>query len=115
MHKDGYFYIGTEVGNDFVQPTLEEIYKEMKQLRETLVSKEELKMVRNYLLGNLLSTLDGPFNIADLVRKYTLRDIPFTAFDELVETIKNIEPDQLQALAIKYLDAEEMWEVVVGA
>ena len=115
MHEDGYFYIGTEVGNDFVNLTLEEIYKEMKQLRETLVSKEELKMVRNYLLGTLLTTLDGPFNIADLVRKYTLRDIPFAAFDELVETIKNIDPHQLQALAIKYLDAEEMWEVVVGA
>ena len=115
MHYGGYFYIGTEVGNDLVDVTLAEIYKEMKQLQEEPVSADELSMVKNYLLGNMLTMLDGPFNTMDIVKTSVLEQLPKGAFSSLVENIKTISPEKIQLLAKKYLDKDNMWEVVVGA
>lgn len=113
MRHDGYFYIGTEVGNEFTEKTLIEIYREITRLQEELVEEEELNMVKNYLLGNMLTMLDGPFNIADIIKTYVSEDLPITDFNLLTETIKNITAEELKELAIKYLQPENMWEVIV--
>ncbi len=114
MRHDGCFYISTEVGNNFLADTLEQIYAEMERLQCEPVEKEELDMVRNYLLGALLTSLDGPFNVAELIKTIVTEDLPFDSFTALVRTIQTIQPGELQALAQKYLRREDMWEVIVG-
>jgi predicted Zn-dependent peptidase len=114
MHYGGCFYIGTEVGNDLVDVTLKEIYHEMNLLQKELVEADELSMVKNYLLGNMLTMLDGPFNIIDIIKTTALEELPESSFSDLVESIKKITPEKIQSLAKKYLGQEKMWEVVVG-
>lgn len=114
MRYDGSLLIGTEVSPEYVEPTLREIEREMKLLQEEPVGEDELKMVRNFLLGNFLTMLDGPFNVSEVVCTLVLDDLPLHAFDDLVATVKNIEAPALQALAQKYLNKQEMWQVVVG-
>ncbi len=114
MLFDGCFYVGTEVGNEFVADTLRQIYHEMEVLQTDLIGEEELAMVRNYLMGSFLTMLDGPFNIADLVKTLVVERTPLSTFHELVETVRTIRPDALRELARKYLRREDMWEVVVG-
>ncbi len=113
MLYGGYFYVGTEVGNEFVEPTIREIYHEMEVLQTDLVDEEELIMVKNYLLGTLLTNLDGPFNIAEVVKTFISEGVALSAFEELANAIKNITPEELRNLARKYFKKEEMWEVVV--
>ncbi len=114
MRYGGSFLIGTEVSERYVEATLQEIYREMEQLQQERVGEEELKMVRNYLMGNFLTMLDGPFNIAEVVRTQALDGLPPDTFSRLVETVQHIDAGALQALAQKYLNKDEMWEVVVG-
>ncbi len=114
MLHDTYFYIGTEVSSNLTEATLNEIYKELKILQEIPVEKEELERLRNYMLGNLLGTLDGPFNVAQVTRTLILEGLDKTFFDNIVNTIKHIQPDELQALAQQYLKVEDMHEVIVG-
>ena len=114
MYQDGCFYIGTEVGNEFLEPTKQEIYKELYTLQTEFVEEQELEMVRNYLLGNLLTMFDGPFNTGEVIKTMVLEDLPKQSFYDLVENIKTISPDQIQHLAQKYFKAEDLWEVVVG-
>lgn len=115
MRQDGCFYIGTEVGNEFVEKTLGEIYKEIHLLKTKYIEKQELEMVRNYLLGNLLTSLDGPFNIGEVIKTMVTESIPHHAFEELVQVIKTFSPDQIKELANHYLEPECMWEVIVGS
>ncbi len=115
MLHDGYLNIGTEVGNDFGNATMDEIFKELKKLREEPVEEEELKMVRNYLMGNILNALDGPFNVADVIKSLALEGLTREDFYENIQTIQNIRPSELQELANKYFDEENMWKVVVGS
>ncbi|MBC7867316.1 MAG: insulinase family protein, partial [Gloeobacteraceae cyanobacterium ES-bin-316] len=55
--------ISTEAGKDVSEATIEEVYKEMKKLREEPVDDEELLLVQNYMMGGILGDLDGPFHI----------------------------------------------------
>jgi zinc protease len=115
MKQDGFFYVGAEVGNEYVEPTLKEIYKEMLKLQNNLVKPEELKMVRNYLLGNLLNMVDGPFAVSDVIRTFVTDGVEYAAFQRFVDTITHISPIQLRVLAQKYFIKEEMFEVIVGS
>ncbi|MBK6902768.1 MAG: insulinase family protein [Saprospirales bacterium] len=114
MQYDGYFYVGTEVSNEFAKRALDEIYREMEILQKKPVGKAELGMVRNYLMGNFLTMLDGPFNLAEVIRNYLSEGLPLESFEEMVRTVRQIDAAQLMELANKYFNPSEMWEVIVG-
>lgn len=114
MLYDGYFYVATEVGNEFVDKTLEEIYTEFERLKTDLVKEDEMEMVRNYLMGTMMSMLDGPFNIAEVVKTMTIENLHYDDFEDLVRTITTISPEDLRSLAQKYLNKEDMFQVIVG-
>ncbi|HRP60718.1 MAG TPA: pitrilysin family protein, partial [Vicingus sp.] len=66
LQHGGFFYISTEVGADVTKDALKEIYKEIELLKTEKITSEELALVKNYLLGKLLKSCDGPFNMAEL-------------------------------------------------
>jgi predicted Zn-dependent peptidase len=111
---DGFFYVSTEVGNEFSEKVITEIEREMEKLQQEEIGKAEMKMVRNYILGNLLNMADGPFNIADLYKTYIVENIDISEFKRFVQAIMDVQPAQLRELARKYLCKEDMWQVVAG-
>jgi zinc protease len=109
----GALTIHTEVGRDVARPAVEEIYKEMQLLCEEAVDEEELLLVKNYLLGNLLGDLDGPFSILQRWRTLIVNGMTVEHFNRNIEIYKNITAEELQALANKYFRTEDYKEVVV--
>ena len=105
--------ISTEAGKDVCEATVEEVYKEMKILREEIVGEEELLLVRNYLIGNILGDLDGPFQIMGRWKNLILNNLEADYFYESIKTIKSISADELRELAKKYLVPEDFYELVV--
>ena len=105
--------VSTEAGKDVSEATIEEIYKEMKLLREELVGEEELMLVRNYLMGTILGDLDGPFQIIGRWKNIVLNGLTEKYFYDSIETIKNISAEELRELANKYLNPEDFYELVV--
>ncbi|MCY7291959.1 MAG: insulinase family protein, partial [Ferruginibacter sp.] len=105
--------ISTEAGKDVCEATIEEIYKEMKLLREDLVDEEELMLVRNYLIGTILGDLDGPFQIMGRWKNLILNNLDGDYFYRSIETIKTISAEDLRDLAKKYLNPEDFYELVV--
>jgi predicted Zn-dependent peptidase len=105
--------ISTEAGKDVCEATIQEVYKEMKDLREELVDDEELLLVRNYMMGSILGDLDGPFQIMARWKNIILNGLDEKYFYNSINTIKTITAEELQALAQKYLNPEEFYELVV--
>ena len=105
--------ISTDAGKDVCEATIEEVYKEMKLLREDLVDGEELLLVRNYLIGTILGDLDGPFQIIGRWKNLVLNDLTDDYFYRSIETIKTISAGELRELAKKYLVPEDFYELVV--
>ena len=105
--------ISTEAGRDVCEATIEEIYKEMKILREELVDEEELLLVRNFMIGSILGDLDGPFQIIARWKNYVLNNLDEKFFYTSIETIKTISAEEIKALAQQYLVPEDFYELLV--
>ena len=105
--------ISTEAGKEVCEATIEEVYKEMKKLREEPVKEDELRLVRNYMMGSILGELDGPFQIIARWKNIILNDLDENYFYKSINTIKTISAEELQELAQKYLQPEAFYELVV--
>lgn len=105
--------ISTEAGKDVSLATIEEIYKEMDILKNELIDDEELQLVQNFMMGQLLSDLDGPFQLINRWKTYSLHNVSKQYFYDYVKTIKTITPNRIQELAKKYLNKEDFYELVV--
>jgi zinc protease len=105
--------VATEAGRDVCEATIAEVYKEMEILRTELVDEEELLLVRNYMMGQLLGDLDGPFQLIGRWKTYVLNGLDGSFFDRYVQTIKTITPEEIRELARKYLNPEDFYELVV--
>lgn len=112
IHQSAWM-VSTEAGKDVCEATIEEVYKEMKLLREELVDEEELLLVRNYMMGGILGDLDGPFQIIARWKNIILNNLTEQYFYDSINTIKTISAEELQQLAVKYLQPEEFYEMVV--
>jgi len=114
LQNAGYFYISTEVGSDVTKKALEEIYKEIAIIRTKEISNEELELVKNYLLGQLLSSCDGPFSMASLFSAVNEYSLDYSFYNNYISAIKNIKANTLLELAVKYFNKADLTEVVVG-
>ncbi len=114
LKESGYFFISTEVGSDVTQLALNEIYKEIETIRTTPIPQEELDLVKNYLLGQLLSSCDGPFSMAAMFENANEYGLDYTHYNNYIACIKEISPTTLLELAVKYLNKSDLKEVVVG-
>ena len=114
MRFDGYFSISTECNAKSKDLCIEEVRKEMTTLREDLIPDTELKMVKNYLLGNFMSMVDGPFNTLAVLKTLVNTTDSVEIFNELIRTILNSTPQEMRDIAQKYLDPQDMYYVSVG-
>ena len=105
--------ISTEAGKDVCEAAIVEVYKEMKRLQDHPVPEEEMQLVRNYMMGSILGDLDGPFHIIARWKNYILNGLDVNYFYSAINTIRTVTPEELQALAKKYLNPEEFYELVV--
>jgi predicted Zn-dependent peptidase len=114
QEESGFFSISTEVKGESTGLALTEIYKELKRLREDLIPAEELDLVKNYIMGQILTSADGPFAQASLLKNMHVHRIGFDFYDTYQAMLNNLDSISLRDLANKYLKEEDLCEVVVG-
>lgn len=111
--RESAWVISTEAGKDVCEATIDEVYKEMKILREELVDDEELLLVKNYMMGLNLGNVDGPFQVIARWKSLILNGLTEDFFYDSMNTIKSVSAEELKELSNKYLQPEEFFELVV--
>lgn len=109
-----FFTISSEVGTAVCADTLKEIEFEINRLRTEKVSEEELTLVKNYLLGSMLGSLEDVFSHTDKFKQAYFSGLTLDYFDYYTQQVKDITTDDLLNLATQYLDFSTMIQVVVG-
>jgi predicted Zn-dependent peptidase len=114
MKNTGYFFIASEVGAEVCAATLTEIEKEITLLKEQPVTEGELALVRNYMLGSMLGSLENALSHADKFKNVYFSGLDYDYYKNYINTVRNIGPEELQALANQYLNFNSFEKVIVG-
>lgn len=110
----GYFFIATEVGTDVCQSALNEIEKEIDLLKTETIAEAELSLVRNYMLGSMLGSLENAFSHADKFKNVYFSGLDYDYYHRYIHTVKTITAQDLNQLANRYLNTDRFIKVVVG-
>ncbi|MBI9033862.1 MAG: insulinase family protein [Bacteroidales bacterium] len=114
LRYGGYFVISSEVGTDNAAATLKEIYHEIEHLQNDLLGDEELNLVRNYMLGSFLRSIDGPFALSDKYRTMLEYGLNFNYYYDSIEAFKTVSATDIRDMAQSYLKRDSLYEVVSG-
>ncbi len=114
MKHGGYWMISTEVKAENRELAVQEIFNEMAKLRNEPVDGDELELVKNYLMGEMIRTFDGPLATSDQFRGQWVVGLGMKYFNRFAEIINSITSEQLHQLAQTYLQPEDFITVVAG-
>ena len=91
----GILVINTETANEFVEPLVREVYHEIDRLQNDPVP-------------------ESAFSLADAWMFVQVSGFGDTHFEDTLNTIKNITPEEIRELAGRYLCKEKLKEVISG-
>lgn len=114
MENTGYFMIGTEVGKESKDLALAEIKYELDKLKTKPVPQEELDLVKNYMLGQLLKSADGPYSMMDLYLGVEQFGLNLEFYNQIIHSINAVTPERIKELANKYLNWDDFTIVTAG-
>lgn len=111
---EGYFVIAADVKKELLATAVEEIFAQIEVLKNIEISNEELEIVKNYMIGGYLSSVNTPFALADKFKIVHYNELDYSYYDNYITNIKKISVKELQKLANKYLDTNSFVKVFVG-
>jgi zinc protease len=112
--KTGYFVIATEVGKEVCDATLSEIKYELERLQNEPIPKDELNLVKNYLVGQLLKSADGPNSMMDMFLNVYDYQLNVDFYAQYLKNIKSMNAETIQILAKKYLNWSDFTIITAG-
>jgi zinc protease len=104
----------TEVRNEVIEPALKEVLAEMDKLGAESVKPDELSNTKNYMAGLYLLRLETQDGLATQLNSMKTLGLPDNYLETYTTRVRSVEPDQIQAVAKKYLATDLAAIVVVG-
>ncbi|MGZ3812240.1 MAG: M16 family metallopeptidase [Mucilaginibacter sp.] len=114
LNNGGALFVATEVGADVCKDAVNEIEKEINLLKIELISEEELSLVRNYMLGSLLGSLENVMSHADKFKNIYFAGLDYDYYDRYTTVVRSITAGEVLQMANKYLDLDKFYKVIVG-
>jgi predicted Zn-dependent peptidase len=109
-----YWVISADVQKAHFQECLTEIYKEITDLVENPIGKDEIEVVRNYLIGKMLAGFSSSFDLLDQFKAVHFSGLNFEFFEEKLRFLKRFTAEDIQRIGKTYFADPPFIEVVVG-
>ena len=103
-------YIGTEPGN--IQTSIEGFKEEIEKIKNIPVSEEELHNAKNNLIGKQQFLSETNSQQANIMAYYSIMGKTFNYRDTVIEQIKKVTSEELQACANKYFTDDYVLAVI---
>jgi len=114
QRESGDFQTVTQVRNDVLEPAIKAVLAEMDQMGSKPVPTEELTGVKNFMAGLYLLRLETQEGVINQLNTMKTLGLPTNYLETYVTRVRSVEPDQLQAVAKKYIAPDQAAIVVVG-
>lgn len=110
----GEFGITAGIDKDRVPDIVGEILKELKLLKEELVSKDELSKARQYALGMMRLGLESTDDLANFYGYAAILDQPFRTPALIAKEYSSVTPRDIRRIAQKYFVSNRANLAIVG-
>jgi predicted Zn-dependent peptidase len=114
LKHDGFLSIGADVDKGNRELTINEIKKELYNLRTQSVGAPELETAKSHFIGSLQAELTTPFAHADKIKNMLLYSLPEDYYQSLLVKIDSVNETTLLETAEKYFNEESFSVVAVG-
>lgn len=106
--------ISTSTKNESVVEIIDIIKAEMNTLRNKEVSKEALQNAQSYMTGSMPLSLTSTDKVASILLSLQLNERPINYLDNYSERINNVTTSDIQKVAKRVLNPENLLTVMVG-
>jgi len=104
----------TEVRNEVVGPALKAVIAELDQMASAPVTSTELSSIKNFVSGLYLLRLETQDGVANQLNAMNTLGLPKDYLETYTTRVRSVEPDQILAVAKKYMAPGQAAIVVVG-
>lgn len=113
-YHDAYWAETADITTAVTGAALEEIVKEINRLRKDPPTAQELEGIKSYLAGLFVIRNSSRQGVISQLRFVSLQGLPADWLRTYVGNVLKVTPQQVQAIAERYLDPDKMALVVVG-
>ncbi len=111
---EAHIQISTECATAYTSQVINEIKVELQKLRDFPIEGNELDAAKQNVLSDLAKTLDTPLSIADYVENTIVNGMYPEYFNNQVADVRAATPAELQELACRYFNLDQLRIVVAG-
>lgn len=108
------FEASAQVRNMVTDSAVVEIMNEIKKIRNTKVSVEELKVAKADYVGSFVRNVEKPEIVARFALNIRTNKLPDNFYETYLEKINNVTVEDIQRVAQKYFSEDHARIVVVG-
>src|SRR5690606_23476629 len=95
LTNSDYWLVMADVQKGYAEEVIEEVYKEIRLLQNEPIDTKELEVVRNYMIGNLLSSFSSPFDLMARFKNIHQQGLDYSFYEEQLEYIKSFTPEDI--------------------
>lgn len=110
----GIFNAQSPVRTEVTEGTIREFMNEFKRIRDEKVSEVELRNAKNALIGGFALLLESPNNRLNNIITQKLYNLPANYWDTYPAKVEAITAEDVQRVAMKYIDINHLQIVAVG-
>lgn len=110
----GSFNATASVRNAVTDSSIIELVKEMRRLSTEKVPEQELQVVKNVLTGQFSQSLEQPGTVANFALSTARFGLPADYYEKYLQMLQNVTPDDVAAMAKRYINPDRAHILVVG-
>lgn len=112
--QPGAFLVSSDVRTDATAPATTEIFNELKRMRDTPMSADELKLAKDSSAQSLPGRFETASETAVSFAELYVYQLPANYFSLLPERLNSVTAEQAQAAAQKYIQLDQITVLAVG-
>ncbi len=111
---DGVFNAGVRTASENTSEAIEAVKEQIERLQDEDVSQEELDDTRERIMNRLVFRFETKSSTLSEMMSNDYRGLPRDAFDQYIEELQEVTPEDIKRVANEYLKPDQMHILVVG-
>ncbi len=115
LSQADYWLVMADVQQGYAEEVLDEVYKEIDLLKTVPIAPSEKEVIRNYMIGSLLSNFSSPFDLMTRFKHVHYAGLDYNFYEEQLDFIRSFGSEEIMRVGNRYFDRGNILEVIVGA